>query len=205
MVETFTIGGFQTNTYVISNDNKECIIVDPSLDYKPVYKYVDEKYTVKAILLTHAHLDHIDGAKYYNNIPVYLYKSAEKMLYDSHSSLYDIIGKKTPFKKGDLNIIPLTDKQSFNLIGFNIEVMHTPGHTEGSCVYLINGDLFTGDTLFCGTCGRTDFPTGDAEAMLKSLNRIIATYPDDTKVYPGHDRETTIAYEKKYNYYLKER
>ena len=203
MVETYTIGGFQTNTYVISNDKNECIIIDPSLDFKSIYTLIDNKYTVKAILLTHGHLDHIDGCRYFKDVPVYIYKSEEKVMYDSHLSLYEIIGKKTPYQEGDLWVMPVVDNQEFNLIGYNIRVIHTPGHTEGSCCYYINGDLFTGDTLFYCTCGRTDFPTGNSTKIVHSIKKLVNEFPEETVVYPGHDRVTTIKNEKNNNFVIR--
>ena len=203
MVKSYTIGGFQTNTYVVYNDRNECIIIDPSLDFKSIYNEIVDRYEVKAILLTHGHLDHIDGCRYFKDLPIYIYKDEERMLYDSHLSLYDMIGSKTPFSKGDLKIVPLNDNQTFNLIGFDIKIIHTPGHTAGSSCYWIDGDLFTGDTLFYFTCGRTDFPTGSMDDIVNSVRLLVKAFPEDTIVFPGHDRTTTIGNEKKHNYCLR--
>ena len=187
-----------TNSYIVSNDKKECIIVDPGLDYKDVAKYIKEKYIPKAILLTHGHLDHIDGILYCMDLPIYINKLEEEMLYDSNLSLYYMVGRVSPFNKDNLNIHHVKDGDSINLIGMNIKVLETKGHTKGSVCYYYDKYLFSGDTLFRGSCGRCDFPTGSFSDMKKSLNILMDTFDDDVVVYPGHGDSTTI-YEEKHN------
>ena len=187
-----------TNSYIISNEKKECIIVDPGLDYKDVAKYIKEKYIPKAILLTHGHLDHIDGILYFVDLPIYINKLEEEMLYDSNLSLYYMVGRVSPFNNGNLNIHYVKDGDSISLIGMNIKVLETKGHTEGSVCYYYDKYLFSGDTLFRGSCGRCDFPTGSFSDMKKSLNILMDTFDDDVVVYPGHGDSTTI-YEERHN------
>ena len=187
-----------TNSYIISNEKKECIIVDPGLDYKDVAKYIKEKYIPKAILLTHGHLDHIDGILYFMDLPIYINKLEEEMLYDSNLSLYYMVGRVSPFNKGNLNIYYVKDGDSINLIGMNIKVLETKGHTKGSVCYYYDKYLFSGDTLFRGSCGRCDFPTGSFSDMKKSLNILMDKFDDDVVVYPGHGDSTTI-YEERHN------
>ena len=187
-----------TNSYIVSNDKKECIIVDPGLDYKDVAKYIKEKYIPKAILLTHGHLDHIDGILYFMDLPIYINKLEEEMLYDSNLSLYYMVGRVSPFNKDNLNIHHVKDGDSINLIGMNIKVLETKGHTKGSVCYYYDKYLFSGDTLFRGSCGRCDFPTGSFSDMKKSLNILMDTFDDDVVVYPGHGDSTTI-YEERHN------
>ena len=95
----------------------------------------------------------------------------------------------------------LTDLQVARLAGFSVQMIETPGHTVGSCCYYLKdeGVLFSGDTVFCGSVGRTDFPEGSTAAIVESLHRLLDALPDDTEVYPGHDASTTIGYEKRYN------
>ena len=202
MIETFTIGGFATNTYVISNKDNECILVDPGLGFSSLYKYINDKYDVKAILLTHGHLDHIDGVRYYLDKPIYIHKLDEEFLYDGDLSLYSMVGMRNPFSKGMLNVITVLDGFTFNIIGLDVKVMHTPGHTRGSVCYYIDGKLFTGDTLFNGSCGRTDFPTGSISDMGKSLKRIVESYSNSCICYPGHEHRTTIGNEKSFNPFI---
>lgn len=202
MLEVVTTGSFQTNSYIISNSNNECIIIDPGLDYKRVAEYIKGKYIPKAILLTHGHLDHIDGILYFMDLPIYVSKDDEELLYDSYLSLYDYMGRVAPFNKGDLNIHIVEDKSKFEIIGINIEAYLTPGHTKGSLVYYINHCLFSGDTLFYLSCGRTDFPNGNSNSMKKSLDFIVNQFPLDTIVYPGHGEKTSIQIEKENNPYI---
>ena len=95
----------------------------------------------------------------------------------------------------------LTDLQVFEAAGFSVQMLYTPGHTEGSCCYYLEeeGILFSGDTLFYGSVGRTDFPGGSTAQIVQSLHRLTDNLPEDTEVFPGHDMSTTIGYEKRYN------
>ena len=202
MIECITTGSFYTNSYIISNDNKECIIVDPGLNYKEAANYIKSKYKPLAIFITHAHVDHIDGIQYFMDLPIYIHKLDEEGLYDSDLSLYPMLGRIAPFNKGDLDIRLVSDLSKINLLGYEFIVYHTPGHTKGSVCYFYNDKLLSGDTLFRGSCGRTDFPSGSQIDMLKSLRRIIDTFKDNVDVYPGHDSKTTIKDERKYNPYI---
>ena len=202
MIECLTTGSFYTNSYIISNDNKECIIVDPGLNYKEASNYIKSKYKPKAILITHAHIDHIDGIQYFMDLPIYIHKLDEEALYDTDIALYPIFGRICPFSKGDLNIHLVNDLDEFELIGYKFSVLHTPGHTRGSVCYYYDDILLSGDTLFQGSIGRTDFPTGSYTKIIESLKRIIDTYPENTIVYPGHGSKTSIRIEKDYNPYI---
>ena len=201
MIEKIVKGAFFTNTYIISKENK-CIIVDPGLGFEGAANEIKAKYQVEAILITHGHIDHIDGIRYFD-CPIYIHKDDEVNLYDSDLSLYSMMRMKTPFKKGNLNIITVYDGYEFELLGYNFKVLHTPGHTRGSVCYSYSSKVLSGDTLFKSSCGRTDFPTGNPSNMRMSLKKIITTYPDNYSVYPGHDEKTTIKDEKKYNPYIK--
>lgn len=202
MIECMTTGSFFTNSYIVSNDKNECVIVDPGLNYGNVAKYIKSKYDVKAILLTHAHLDHIDGIQYFLDTPVYISDIEYNNLFDNDVTLYDTIGRISPYNEGMLNIIKVKHNDIIKLIGYEFKVLFTPGHTSGSVCYLMDNVLFSGDTLFNNSIGRTDFPTGSMTKMKESLNYLM-TLDDNIKVYPGHNDETTIGYEKNNNYWLK--
>ncbi|MCR5231737.1 MAG: MBL fold metallo-hydrolase [Acholeplasmatales bacterium] len=202
MIECITTGSFYTNSYIISNENKECVIVDPGLDYKNASLYIKSKYKVKAILITHAHIDHIDGILYFMDLPIYIHKLDEEGLYDTDISLYPMLGRISPFSKGSLNIHLVNDGDLMNLIGYEFKVLHTPGHTKGSVCYSYENKLFSGDTLFQGSIGRTDFPTGSYTKIIDSLQKIVNNYKGDTEVYPGHGSKTSISFEVKYNPYI---
>lgn len=202
MIEKITTGSFMTNSYIISNDKRECIIVDPGLNYKEASVYIKSNYIPKAILLTHCHLDHVDGIQYFMNLPIYMHKLEENGLYDELISLYNMMGRCSPFSSGNLDIRLVENGDIISLIGYEIMVYHTPGHTKGSCIYYFDNKLFTGDTLFRGSCGRTDFPTGDVKEMNKSLEKIINIFDDEVECFPGHEGGTTIAFERKNNPYI---
>ena len=202
MIECMTTGSFFTNSYIISNDKNECVIVDPGLNYGNVAKYIKSKYDVKAILLTHAHLDHIDGIQFFLDTPIYISDIEYNNLFDTEVTLYDTIGRISPYNEGMLNIIKVKHNDIIKLIGYEFKVLFTPGHTSGSVCYLMGDVLFSGDTLFNDSIGRTDFPTGSMKSMKESLNYLM-TLDDNIKVYPGHNDETTIGYEKNNNYWLK--
>lgn len=202
MIESKTTGAFFTNSYIISNENKECVIVDPGFSYRDVANYIKNNYKPKAILLTHGHADHIDGIQYFMDLPVYVHKLDEEIMYDEHLSVYDMVGRISPFSSGMLNIINIKDGDIIPLIGYEFKVIHTPGHTNGSVCYSFDDNVLTGDTLFNMSMGRCDFNTGDISKMMKSLRKIMNTYPDDYKIYPGHNGISTIGYERKFNPYV---
>jgi glyoxylase-like metal-dependent hydrolase (beta-lactamase superfamily II) len=201
MIEKIVKGVFFTNTYIISNEGK-CVIVDPGLGFEGAAEEIKSKYQVEAIMITHGHIDHIDGIKCFD-CPVYIHKDDEQNLYDSDLSLYSMMKKKTPFKKGNVNIVSVVDGDEFELIGYKFKVLHTPGHTRGSVCYSYGNKVLSGDTLFKSSCGRTDFPTGSPSNMRNSLKRIVTTYPENYVVYPGHDEKTSIKEEKRFNPYIK--
>lgn len=200
MIEKIVTGDFETNTYIISNQGK-CVIVDPGLVFENTASKIKEQYEVEAILLTHGHMDHIDGIRYFD-VPIYIHELEIPCLEDSSLSLYRMFGTKIPFQKENLKIVPIKDGMKLELIGYTFKVMHTPGHTRGSVVYSYKDKLLSGDTLFHMSMGRTDFPTGDSSMMRESLKKIIETFSDSFNVYPGHDEKTTIGFERKNNPYL---
>ena len=203
MIEKFTTGSFFTNSYIISNDKNECVIVDPGLNYKNVANYIKEKYIPKAILITHGHLDHIDGINYFLDLPIYISEKEINLFYDTNDSLYYMVGRINPFSEGMLNVHTVKENDVINLIGYSFKVIETPGHTMGSICYLMDNVLFSGDTLFKESIGRTDFPGGNYTIMLNSLKKL-KKLNDDIIVYPGHEDETTIGDEKNNNPFLNE-
>ena len=104
MIECITTGQLDTNSYIISNEKKECVLIDPGLGYKDAAKYIKENYIPKAIFITHAHIDHIDGIEYFLDLPIYIHKLDSDSLYDSEASLYDMFGRVCPYSIGDLNV-----------------------------------------------------------------------------------------------------
>lgn len=159
--------------------------------------------SVKYILLTHDHFDHILGVESIlevcPNAKVVIHKNDASGLQDSRYSLTSLVGVAQPNITPDVLVV---DGDKLPLSNLKLEVLHTPGHTDGSVCYIIEDNIFSGDTLFEGTCGRTDFITGSYENILNSL-KILAQYPKHYKVYAGHGNITTIENELKFNPYLK--
>jgi len=202
MIEEKTTGSFFTNSYIVSNDKGECVIIDPGFSYGEVARYIKSKYKPVAILLTHAHADHIDGIQYFMDLPIYMHKEDEEVMYDTNLSVYSFVGRISPFSEGMLNLNFVNDKDVISLIGYDFKVLHTPGHTNGSVCYSFEDNVFTGDTLFNMSMGRCDFETGNLGKMMKSLKKIMDEYPDDYKIYPGHNGNSTIGYERRMNPYI---
>ena len=189
------------NCYVISEGN-ECIIIDPGQNFLKAADLIKQRYNVKAILITHAHIDHIDGVRYFDN-EIYISNEDKNIFLDSYKSLYDYFDLAYPFSNSNIKFRIVEDNEIFNLLGHEFRALKTPGHTNGSICYLMdNTYLFSGDTLFNKSCGRCDFPTGDSFAMEKSLNRLVNELDGNVIVYPGHDEQTTILEEKLKNPYI---
>lgn len=196
------LGAVATNCYFLKNEETGgLIIVDPADLPQRIFQKVEEMGgKPEGIFLTHGHYDHIlaaeDVRKKYG-VPLYACRQEEALLKDSVSNL-SAYGSRGCALEAD---VWLGDGQIFELAGFSVEMLHTPGHTKGSCCYYLKeeGILFSGDTLFYGSVGRTDFPGGSTAEIVRSLHRLVDQLPEETQVFPGHDASTTIGYEKRYN------
>lgn len=204
-IEKFVLGSMGTNCYLIINEeSKEFVIVDPATCPDYLVSHVKSNgYTPKAILLTHAHFDHvmgIDGWVREFNIPVYLYEEEKQILEDPQLNLSGVFGTSYSYNK----VEGLQDNQILEVAGFQFKVIHTPGHTVGGCCYYeeTEGILISGDTLFCRSVGRSDFPTGSMSTLVRSIKEKLFCLPDDVMVYPGHNDLTCIADEKMHNPFL---
>ena len=196
------LGPVYTNCYIAKNkETGEALIIDPAASPSKIYQKVEAMGAKPvAVLLTHGHFDHImavEAVRERYHILVYACRQEEEMLREPSLNMTDQIGNSCSVRPDVL----LDDLQVFEAAGFSIQILHTPGHTRGSACYYLKeeGVLFSGDTLFCGSVGRTDFPGGSASQIRDSLHRLLSALPDDTNVYPGHDTFTTIGYEKRYN------
>ncbi len=196
------LGSVSTNCYFLKNkETKEMLIVDPADRADVIIRKVGEmEGTPVGILLTHGHFDHIlavEEVREHYGVKVYACRAEEPLLRDGTANLSAYSGKVCSIKPDVL----LDDQQVFEAAGFSIMMYHTPGHTKGSCCYYLKDEqvLFSGDTLFCGSVGRTDFPGGSTKEIVQSLHRLLNELPGETEVYPGHDESTTIAYEMRYN------
>lgn|SRR3990170_989669 len=197
-IQMFTVGMLQTNCYVVScQETQDAIIIDPGLDVpseaEQILSYVDEEVLkVKFLVNTHGHQDHIRGDKILKkkyNVPICIHK------YDAHA----IGDLGEAFSPGN---ILLGDEDLLKFGKATLKVIHTPGHTPGSISLVGDRLVFTGDTLFAGGIGRTDFLGGSGRDMRFSLEKLLRL-PDDYGVYPGHGPATVIGKEKRFNPFFK--
>ena len=194
-LKAMALGAYQTNCYILWDEKSQhCVVIDPGYEPERVSDEVTRLgKTVEAVLLTHGHFDHVGGVRTLaaeTDCRVYLCAQDLSMppqmtagpLY--YTDLY---------QEGDV----------LDLAGLKIRVIQTPGHTEGSVCLLVEDAMFSGDTLFAGSCGRTDLPGGSWATILKSLKRLAAM-DKDYAVYPGHGPSTTLAEEKQWNPYMRQ-
>lgn len=198
LIQSLQVGIYGTNCYLLTDsETLYTAVIDPGAEPERILKSIkDGNMKVKYILLTHAHFDHIGAVipiSEATGAPVYLHKM--EMLIKNNEMQRGLPSeeKLNFFEDGD--ILPLGS--------LKIEIMHTPGHSPGSCVFKVNDVLFSGDTLFCDSCGRTDFEGGSFPLMMKSLKRLYEL-SGDYAVYPGHERSTRLDRERKVNYYMRE-
>lgn len=201
-IKSMTLGMVATNCYLIINkETKEAILVDPADNALRISNVIEENgCTLKAILLTHGHFDHImalNELKKRYNVPVYAHEEEEDVLKQSSLNMSGMIGQIYTTQAD----IYVKDGEHLKLAGLDIIVLHTPGHTKGGACYYFPEEkvLMSGDTLFHCSIGRTDFPTGSMSQLVRSVKEQLFVLPDDVQVYPGHDSVTSIGYEKQYN------
>ncbi len=200
-VGCIVLGVLENNCYFIHREGEhDAIFIDPNSRGDKLFIQLREKgLTVKAILLTHGHFDHIMGANEMREISgakIYALKEEEELLLDPHLNSSFKVGKSYTVKPDVL----VRDGEVLTFGDIKLKVIATPGHTAGGCCFYSEEDgvLFSGDTLFFESVGRTDFETSNAGDMRRSLAKLFEL-PDETKVYPGHGDFTTIGHEKEYN------
>ena len=192
-IETYPLGSYQTNCYIVyEDDNPDCIVIDPGYEPETILLELKRlKKNLAAILLTHGHFDHVGAVKILaadTDCRVYIHENDLSLpisftagpLYYTHC-----------YGEGDL----------LNLAGLSLQVLHTPGHTAGSVCLILEDNLFSGDTLFRDSCGRTDLPGGNPGQIRQSLRRLAAL-EKDYRVLPGHGMDSTLEDERQYNPYL---
>ena len=199
-IHTLPLGAYQTNTYIVEKDG-HCAIIDPGYEPDTILNFLSKRdLAADAILLTHGHFDHVGAVK----------RIVEKTGCRLWMSERDWSQKRSPLTS---YFYPLAncdftevqfceDGEEIRAAGLTFSVLETPGHTWGSVCYLCDDALFSGDTLFAGSCGRTDLPGGDWDALAQSLRRL-ANQEGNYTIHPGHGNPTTLAYEKQYNPYMR--
>ncbi|MBR6465813.1 MAG: MBL fold metallo-hydrolase [Bacteroidales bacterium] len=210
-VKQFYFNDLRECCYVLSDESKECVIVDPGISTKRegerLQQYIAENNLKPVKLLcTHGHFDHVMGNRFVTdtwNIPTYIHPADKNILKmaKATSQLFDI-----HIEDPSLDTVDINGGDEIKFGNSSLKVISTPGHTWGSVLFYSSPDkiCITGDTLFAGSCGRTDLPEGDSKAMCSSLvDIIVRQIPHDTKIYPGHGPESTMVEELAHNPYLR--
>lgn len=200
IIETIVVGELGTNCYLVaSSKTKDALLIDPGADADIIKKVLNNlKLSLKFIVLTHGHYDHI-GALEDFNVPVYVHENDLEFLKNNNLNLGGDFARR---EKLNFEVKLLHDKDKISLADLELEVMHTPGHTPGGISLRLNKILFSGDTLFYHGIGRTDLPGGSFKQITHSIKERIFELEEDTIVFPGHGSATTIGTEKKENGYV---
>ncbi|MBE5889859.1 MAG: MBL fold metallo-hydrolase [Lachnospiraceae bacterium] len=205
-LELYVVGPVQTNCYfVINEETNEMIVVDPGSSGKALAQKAKESgYEPKAIILTHGHFDHCNGIEDFlseYDIPVYTYEGERETMENPIYNLSGDMGGEGCSYHVDYY---LKDEQELDIAGFHFRVLATPGHTLGGCCFYFpyEDTLFSGDTLFQYSVGRTDFPGGSMSTLVHAIKEKLMVLPEKTTVYPGHGDATTIEFERMNNPYL---
>ena len=198
-----TLGMVGTNVWIcVNEETNEAFVVDPADGAEQIEaKLAQNQWTLKGILLTHGHFDHIgavDALRKAYQVPVWAAEAERGLLMDTNANL------SAPWTGRPIQVQAdhwLKDLDGFTLAGMRIQMILTPGHTAGSCCYYLPDEhiLLSGDTLFAGSCGRTDLPTGSMNAIVHSIRERLFGLPPETEVYPGHGETTSIGWEQRSN------
>lgn len=199
-VHILPLGAYQTNTYIVANAGR-CVIIDPGYEADTILSFLAKNgLTADAILLTHGHFDHVGAVeKLVEKTNCKLWMSER----DWSQKISPLTSYFYPIANCDFTEVQFCeDGEAIRAAGLTFSVLETPGHTHGSVCYLCGDAMFSGDTLFAGSCGRTDLPGGDWNTIQESLKRLAAL-DGNYAVYPGHGNSTTLAAERQYNPYMR--
>lgn len=197
IIKAIPAGIYDANCYIVMDEKtKDAVVLDPGGDGEMLERAIkDMGANVKSILLTHGHMDHVGGVEYLSdklNVPFYISKIDEEYM-EKDNYVFGSIRNANGY---------LEDGNALSFGSLNIKVIATPGHTKGGLCFLIEDKLFTGDTLFQGSIGRTDFIGGSFPEIIDSIKTKLLPLGDEIEVYPGHGPKSSIGYEKGYNMYL---
>lgn len=204
-IEQYCVGQVATNCYfAINGETKEMLVIDPGDSAKMLADKINqEELKPQAILLTHGHFDHVMAAEELAGIfgvKIYAHEKEQDTLENPGKNVSLMVGGRDAYHAD----VYVKDEEVLELAGMKVKVLHTPGHTAGGCCYYLEeeGALFSGDTLFCQSVGRTDFPGGSMSEIVRSIKEKLMALPDEVRVYPGHMDLTTIGKERAYNPFL---
>lgn len=197
----------EENTYILYNEDKECIIIDPGYGFELIDSFISSNHLKPlAILATHAHIDHIASASNFidkYNIDSYVCEN-EKLIAENFHRAVDYWGMSDVIKKPNVSHWIKIDQKNLQISNFNFSIIFNPGHSPGSVSFVIEDLVFCGDLIFKGSIGRTDLPLGNPIDMKKSLSFFVNSFEQDCKLLPGHREETTLHEELKYNPFLRD-
>ncbi len=203
MVQSFAVMPFDENCYVVFDETREGVVIDPGGLADEILSYIrEEKLIIRAILNTHGHCDHIgadDAIRDATEAPLYIHKEDAPMLGDTRLNLSAFMGFRALARPAE-QLLSEGDEISFGKS--KLEVFHTPGHSKGGVCFVGDGVAFTGDTLFAGSIGRSDFPGGSEVELIGNIKKRLLVLPDNTKVYAGHGPSSEIGWERAHNPFL---
>lgn len=205
ITECLVVGQLGANCYVVGcEETGEAAVIDPGGNVDKIITVIEKRgLTLKYIIDTHGHIDHIAGndiLRETTDAQVLIHELDAEMLSDPMLNLSELMGFPIELAPADRN---LNDGNVIEFGKIKFEVIHTPGHTRGGICLVGEGAVFTGDTLFNVSIGRTDFPGGNYTTIINSIKTKLLTLPDDTLVYPGHMGSSTIGYERKHNSFVR--